>query len=370
MIANAARAKVAPPTYARTTDDGGHWLQSVAMMQLHDAKVTALDSALMWGGNADNASVRGRATFLNKLEHFIAHAVPDKSAPLTMISHGSFGLLMEDIAHKALLRRGFSNIRWRCIDPLYDASIASAKLGFALTQRASEAFARTKTDVKFFATESEYLHDGGTPSIAERDRSAGTTMLMAIAPEIDYDPRANQPGKRSLGGVVVNHAAKANTAYLFYGPSDDTLQRNFVNMREMLRAGYATWRDANWMVEATITPDESLAVDRSMRPLENAAQRDIAALLEHKVKYANARAAASGSMQIEKRLQQAVRRTAREIETMRPPAGSEHAALRVSTMTLMLNQPAVALARLYAFLQRGEQPAFAAELVHDRVTIG
>lgn len=163
---------------------------------------------LSWFENQDIASLKERVNFINNLTFEVVKNYPFKDKPITLISLGSGGLLMESFIHKSLNDNGYMDINWRVID------IGYLNNGFELCRK--EFKENTDGKVKAFTTEQTYLKkqiDG--KSLAEHDKSNGFTVMLSIDPPTALSSeKKHEVDCMMVRGRPVDDIQKANAIYL------------------------------------------------------------------------------------------------------------------------------------------------------------
>ena len=179
---------------------------------------------LSWINHSTLATTSRRIHYINRTVTHIKRLFPERDKPLTLISYASGALLAEHLIHQRLVRLGFKNIRWRCIDSMYARQAPACR-------SLSREFQAGKSHVKFFGYETEYL--AAQKQLAEQaksDRDAGGIVLLSIAPPIPFDVPHIADEQIEVSGEACDDKARkyANTLFLLHYAAKNTteLQQN------------------------------------------------------------------------------------------------------------------------------------------------
>lgn len=169
---------------------------------------------LFFVDNISSAALTTRIDFIDKLIDEIRQMELYQNHPVTFISIGSAGMLMEYFIHERMKAAGYTDIYWRLIDieyrtnPPVDILKRFAKCG--------------SSDAKYLISDRHYLsHPAASGNLLLDDRSKGPCIVLAICPptplprsvafaadKIDYKNCLKVRGKS------VNDLAEANTLYV------------------------------------------------------------------------------------------------------------------------------------------------------------
>lgn len=164
-----------------------------------------------WLEDERSASLNARISYINGLVRKVQDLQFPTQQPLTLISLGSGGLLMERYIDDQLKAAGYHQLRWRCIDLSYARSQDNLE-NQHYQERLAAFQASTLSALEDYPTEQAYLHSGPEHSIRSvLDRAAGPVILLSIHP----------PGPLcALNELMPADWQTANTLYLMCSQPD------------------------------------------------------------------------------------------------------------------------------------------------------
>ena len=166
--------------------------------------------SLSWIENEQIASLNSRVTFINEITYFISEKIPSRETPLTLVSLGSEGLLMEYFIHQQLKKSGYRDISWRVIDSGYQNN------GYANSR--NEFTQKVDGKVNVFTTEQAYFNkasDVAGENLASRDKHRGAVIILSINPPAALFPeKLIEHNSICLRGHAVTDINVANSIYL------------------------------------------------------------------------------------------------------------------------------------------------------------
>ncbi|WP_413740021.1 hypothetical protein ACL2XQ_02150 [Sodalis sp. RH14] len=170
---------------------------------------------MRWFEHADTASLSARIHFTRCLvDRIIAMDLP-RQQPLTLISLGAGGLLAEYVISRLLTDKGFTHLRWRCIDVMY------AHEDFADAIRVFREC--TGSCIETFSTERAYLDPmAGAGAWAAGDRDDGAAIVLSMAPPAiamkDLTPSQEKQlaGQVCMRGHITEELEEANCVNIIF----------------------------------------------------------------------------------------------------------------------------------------------------------
>jgi len=177
--------------------------------------------SLFWLQSLSSASINARIDFINNLLVKIKQMNLPKTQPVTFISLGSAGLLMEFFIHQRMAAAGYQKINWRFIDIDYkNYPIDDLMVDFPGTMSADKCY---------FASDRDYFSRIiTTDNLPIDDRSCGASIILAICPPTRLsDPSLSAAEKVDITGCLrmrgktVDNSAEANSVYAMIAKPDD-----------------------------------------------------------------------------------------------------------------------------------------------------
>lgn len=182
----------------------------------HGHLVYRFQDRFFWCEHDDVSSLRSRVSYINTLINHIRQTMPNRDQPLTLISLGAGGLLMESFIHVQLQGNGYQDINWRVIDVEYGPDGTQR----CLSHRDSlDAFvALTKEKLAVYASDQRYFNTFMDGNGATNDRGCGATVLLGIDPPTSSSQALGMacfdPQSMSVRGRPVEDITDANCLYL------------------------------------------------------------------------------------------------------------------------------------------------------------
>ncbi|MCW2480669.1 hypothetical protein [Candidatus Symbiopectobacterium sp. NZEC135] len=192
----------------------------------HEHLMYRFQDRFFWCEHEDVSSLRSRVSYINTLINHIRQTMPNREQPLTLISLGAGGLLMESFIHRQLQGYGYQDIHWRVIDIEYGPDGTPC----CLSHRDSlDAFATlTAEKLAIYASDQRYFNTftGGNGGV--NDRGRGATVLLGIDPPTSSSQASGMacfdPKRMSVKGRPVEDIADANCLYLIACDPEDKAQ--------------------------------------------------------------------------------------------------------------------------------------------------
>ncbi|MCW2485127.1 hypothetical protein J5069_04360 [Candidatus Symbiopectobacterium sp. NZEC127] len=191
-------------------------VMSQTHLRQHGQLIYRYQDALFWCEHEDVSSLHSRVNYLNKVVNHIRQTMPNRDQPLTLLSLGAGGLLMESFIHAQLQCNGYQDIHWRVIDIEYGPDGTQQ----CLSHRDSlDAFAAiTSGKLAVYGSDQHYFNTFWGGNGATSDRSRGATVLLAIDPPTSSSQvlgiASLDPNSMSVKGRPVEDIADANCLYL------------------------------------------------------------------------------------------------------------------------------------------------------------
>lgn len=185
-------------------------------LQPHGQLIYRFQDRLFWCEHEDVSSLHSRVSYINTLMNHIRQTMPNRDQPLTLISLGAGGLLMESFIHAQLQGNGYQDISWRVIDIEYGPDGTQRCLSHrdsleAFATLAAEKLAVYCSDQRYFNT---FMGGNG----ATNDRGRGATVLLGIDPPTSSSQALGMvcfdPQSMSVKGRPVEDVTDANYFYL------------------------------------------------------------------------------------------------------------------------------------------------------------
>ncbi len=176
-----------------------------------------------WCEHDDVSSLSSRVSYINTLINHIRQTMPNQEQPLTLISLGAGGLLMESFIHTQLKGNGYQDIYWRVIDAEYGPDGTQC----CLSHRDSlDAFAAlTAEKLAVYASDQRYFNTSAGGGGGTNDRDRGATVLLGIDPPTASSQALGltylDPLRMSVKGRPVEDIADANCLYLISCDPED-----------------------------------------------------------------------------------------------------------------------------------------------------
>ncbi|MEA9389572.1 hypothetical protein SJI19_03220 [Acerihabitans sp. TG2] len=177
--------------------------------------------SLFWMESLSSASMNARIDFINNLLVKIKQMNLPKTQPVTFISLGSAGLLMEFFIHQRMAAAGYEKLHWRFIDLDYkNDPIDDLMVDFPGTMPADKCY---------FPSDRDYFTRViTTDNLPIDDRSCGASIILAICPPTrlsEPSPSAAEnidpTGCLRMRGKTVGNSAEANSVYAMIAHPDD-----------------------------------------------------------------------------------------------------------------------------------------------------
>lgn len=146
----------------------------------HGHLVYRFQDRFFWCEHDDVSSLHSRVGYINKLVNHIRQTMPNRDQPLTLISLGAGGLLMESFIHMQLQGNGYQDINWRVIDVEYGPDGTQRCLSHSDSLDAFGALTAGKLAV--YASDQRYFNTFMGGSGGTNDRGRGATVLLGIDP--------------------------------------------------------------------------------------------------------------------------------------------------------------------------------------------
>lgn len=191
-------------------------VMSQTHLRQHGRLLYRYQGSLFWCEHEDVSSLHSRVSYLNKVVNHIRQTMPCRDQPLTLISLGAGGLLMESYIHAQLQGDGYQDINWRVIDIEYGPNATQG----CLSHRDSlDAFAEiTAGKLAVYGSDQHYFNTFMGGDGATNDRNHGATVLLAIDPPTSVSQAMGTAGLdsqcMSVKGRPVEDIADANCLYL------------------------------------------------------------------------------------------------------------------------------------------------------------
>src|SRR5476651_2441202 len=169
---------------------------------------------LFWTENQSSATLPMRIEFINKLLDHIKQMDYPRTSPLTFISLGSAGLLMEWFIHERLVAAGYEKINWRLIDLGYKNNpIIDGLLG--------DFSRKVSADSQIFTSDRDYFSRlAASDSLSIDDRAMGACIVLAVCPPTQLPGPALSTSETicpevclRIRGKTVENIAQANSIY-------------------------------------------------------------------------------------------------------------------------------------------------------------
>lgn len=231
ITSNINAATVAPAHWqSRQSADNQNEDARIRFANLDDPLLGSRMGSLSLVGDAPIAALKARVEFADKLIGFIVDKQWSAKRPITLVSYGAGALLTEHMVHEGLLKKGFSQLRWRLIDTAYVN-------GGLYEHRAN--FSHGKADVRFFTTEAAYFGEkAGQCRIADADKTEGAAIIMVIEPQASMQafPDLNDanPDYMRIKCIPIPDIKKSNCIYLM---AEAPGKQHLAHMPAMLKAG-------------------------------------------------------------------------------------------------------------------------------------
>ncbi|WP_440864168.1 hypothetical protein [Symbiopectobacterium purcellii] len=182
----------------------------------HGQLMYRFQDQLFWCEHDDVSSLNSRVSYLNAVVNHIRQTMPNRDQPLTLISLGAGGLLMESFIHKQLQGHGYQDINWRVIDIEYGPDGVHRCLSY---RDSLDDFAGlTAGKLAVYSSEQHYFTTGTGGNGATNDRDRWATVLLIIDPPTSSSQALGRacidPQSMSVKGRPVEDIAAANCLYL------------------------------------------------------------------------------------------------------------------------------------------------------------
>ncbi|HWZ47048.1 MAG TPA: hypothetical protein VNX00_02370 [Herbaspirillum sp.] len=231
ITSNINAATVAPDHWqsSQSTDNQNEDAR-IRLANLDDPLLGSRMGGLSLVGDAPIAALKARVEFADKLIDFIVDKQWPAKRPLTLVSYGAGALLTEHMVHEGLLKKGFSQLRWRLIDTAYVN-------GGLYENRAH--FSHGKADVHFFTTEAAYLGKKvGQCQMADADKTDGGAIVLVVEPQANIqafpDLHDANPDYMRIQCIPIPDIKKSNCIYLL---AEAPGKQHLAHVPAMLKAG-------------------------------------------------------------------------------------------------------------------------------------